>query len=364
MTPHRHAGTKYAITVFLLAVALAAPAAAQLAPVDTTVRPAPDFGAGVVWLDSSAPHHIADYRGKVVLIDFWEYTCINCIRDFTVLKRWYTKYHPYGFDIIGVHYGEFNIGFDVNNVRQAAERFKLPWPVVADQKGSTWKAYDSQGWPERYLINQQGQIVMNVFGEGNNRVMEEKIRALLAVAHPEVMKIPLDPPEDTFAPQCGNVTEETYVGEVHGRGAVADLGDHRKGETVDFVPPHSPADGAVMLSGRWKIGDDGVTSVGQGAGAEVRYHARTMYAVMSPTGVKQVRVNIIEDGGPMQKDDAGADVKFDTKGAYIEVNDARMYYIVRSPRFTAHLISLQPEGPGLTLHSFTYGNNCQLEDQP
>ena len=364
MTPQRHAGTKSAITVLLLAIALAAPAVAQLPPVNTNVHPAPDFGAGVVWLDQSVPHHIADYRGKVVLIDFWEYTCINCIRDFTVLKRWYTKYHPYGFDIIGVHYGEFNIGFDVNNVRQAAERFKLPWPVVADQKGATWKAYDSQGWPERYLINQQGQIVMNVFGEGNNRVMEEKIRELLATAHPEVLKIPLDPPEQTFGPQCGQVTAETYVGEVHGRGAVANLGDHHKGETVDFCPPHSPADGAVMLTGRWKIGDDGVTSVGQGAGAEVRYHARSMYAVMSPTGVKQVRVDIVEDGAPMQKDDAGADVKFDAKGAYLDVTEARMYYIVRSPRFTAHLISLQPEGPGLTLHSFTYGNNCQLQDQP
>jgi hypothetical protein len=119
-----------------------------------------------------------------------------------------------------------------------------------------------------------------------------------------------------------------------------------------------------MLTGRWKIGDDGVTSVAQGAGAEVRYHARSMYAVMSPTGTKQVRVDLLEDGGPLQKDDAGADVKFDAKGAYLDVTQARMYYIVRSPRFTAHLISLEPEGPGFTLHSFTYGNNCQLQDQP
>ncbi len=361
ITPRLSARTK-CVFAALLWFCLALPAVAQ---VDLKVYPASDFGEGVVWLDEGAPapHHIADYRGKVVLVDFWEYTCINCIRDFGVVKRWYTKYHQYGFEVIGVHYGEFNIGFDVNNVKEAAQRFKLPWPVVADQKGTTWKAYQADGWPERFLIDSKGQIVMKVFGEGNNLPMETKIRELLAVAHPEVMKVPLDPAEDEFRAECGNTTQETYVGENNGRGSVEDINGHHAGE-VDFMPPHSPADGGVELVGRWKIEDDGVTSVGKGAGAEVRYHARSMYAVLSLTGAKQVRVNLMEDGAPFSKDDAGADVKFDAKGAYLEVTEGRAYYVVRSPRFTAHLISFEPESPGLTLHSFTYGNNCQLEDKP
>jgi len=166
---------------------------AALGQVDEKVHRAPDLGGGVVWLDQGAPvpHHISGYRGHVVLVDFWEYTCINCIRDFTVIKRWYSKYHQYGFDVIGVHYGEFNIGFKVSNVRDAAQRFRLPWAVVADQEGSAWKAYASQGWPNRYLIDAKGQIVMRIFGEGNNGVMEAKIRDLLAAEHPEVMKIDL-----------------------------------------------------------------------------------------------------------------------------------------------------------------------------
>jgi thiol-disulfide isomerase/thioredoxin len=166
---------------------------ALLAQVDLKVRKAPDFGGGDVWLDEGAvlPHHIADYHGRVVLVDFWEFTCINCIRDFAVVKRWYSKYHPYGFEVIGVHYGEFAIGFKVDNVRAAAQRFRLPWPVVADQNGSTWKAYQSDGWPNRYLINPEGEIVMKIIGEGNNRQMETKIRELLAAAHPEVMMIEL-----------------------------------------------------------------------------------------------------------------------------------------------------------------------------
>lgn len=339
---------------------------ATSAQVDQTVRRAPDFGSGDEWLDQGAPvpHHISGYRGHVVLIDFWEYTCINCIRDFGVLKSWYGKYHPYGFDVIGVHFGEFNIGFDVNNVRAAAQRFRLPWPVVADQNGTTWKAYGAQGWPNRFLIDQKGDVVMSVFGETNNRELEDKIRQLLATDHPEVTKIAADPAENDFRPQCGVATQETYVGQLYGRGAVDDLGDHQIGDSANFEPPHSPPDGGVMLVGRWHIEHDGVTSEGHSSGAEVRYHARSMYAVISLSGAKQVRVNIVEDGLPLRKEDAGFDVKFDAKGAYLDVTDARMYYIIRSPAFSAHLISLEPEGSGLTLHSFTYGNNCQLADSP
>lgn len=89
----------------------------------------------------------------------WEYTCINCIRDFSVVKRWYGKYHRYGFGVVGVHFGEFPMGFNANNVREAAKRFQLPWPVVADVKGSIWNDYHSDVWPNRYLIDQNGYIV-------------------------------------------------------------------------------------------------------------------------------------------------------------------------------------------------------------
>jgi thiol-disulfide isomerase/thioredoxin len=346
---------------------IALPAPGQI---DTKVHPAPDFGAGSVWLDESAPapHHISDYRGRVLLIDFWEYTCINCIRDFAVIKRWYRKYHPYGFEVVGVHYGEFNIGFDVNHVRAAAQQYRLPWAVVADQNGTTWKAYASQGWPMRYLVDAQGNIVMAVFGEGNNREMETKLRELLAAAQPaltkEVMKIDLDPDENVFKPECGIPTQETFAGELYNNSAVEDLAGHHTGDVADFVPPHSPPDGGVMLAGRWRVERDGVTSENHGSSAELRYHARSLYAVLSLAGAKQMRVNLFMDGAPFPRESAGADVKFDAKAAYVEVTEGRMYYLVRSPAFTAHLVALQPEGSGMTLHSFTYGNNCQLSDNP
>jgi thiol-disulfide isomerase/thioredoxin len=342
---------------------IAIPALGQM---DLKVRPAPDFGTGDVWLDQGAPvpHHISEYHGHVVLVDFWEYTCINCIRDFGVVKRWYGKYHQYGFDVIGVHYGEFSIGFNVDNVRAAAQRFRLPWPVVADQKGSTWKAYAADGWPNRYVVDQNGNIVMKVFGEFNDHEIEAKLRELLAAAHPEVMKIEADPEENDLKPACGVPTQETFVGEIYGRSAVEDMAGNHAGDEIDFVPPHSPPDGGVMLVGRWRVERDGVTSNGHGAAAELRYHGRSMYAVLSLKDAKPIRVKLFQDGLPMPKEGAGSDVKFDDKGAFLEVTDSRMYYLMRSPASTAHLISLQPDSAGLGLHSFTFGNNCQLEDHP
>jgi thiol-disulfide isomerase/thioredoxin len=326
---------------------------------------APDFSFDAVWIDNGkdVPHSIMNYRGHVLLIDFWEYTCINCIRDFAVLKRWYAKYHSDGFDVIGVHYGEFAIGFSVANVRQAAKEYGLPWPVIADIHGSIWNAYDSDVWPNRYLIDQNGNIVMHVEGEGNSRPMEEKIRALLAPTHPDIKTIAIDPPDDTFTPQCGIPTQETYVGNWFGRGALEDPQGYSEGDVINFKDAKEPNDGGVVLNGKWETGHDGVTSAGgkKPVEAELRYHARAVYSVLSlDNSKKSVRVYIRQDGKALDHDNAGKDVQLDSNGSYIDVSEPRMYYVVLNPAFAPHLLLLEPQDSGLTLHSFTYGNNCQL----
>jgi len=323
---------------------------------------APDFSSDAVWLDSGAkvPHSMKAYRGRVVLIDFWEYTCINCIRDFAVLKRWYAKYHSYGFEIIGVHFGEFAIGYKPENVRQAAQRFQLPWPIVADINGSIWKAYKSESWPNRYLIDPDGQIVLHIEGEGNNAPMEARIRELLMPHHPEVAKTPSEPDENTFAPQCGRTTEETYVGDWFGRGALQNHEKYNDGYVVRFKAGQEPDDGRVILEGNWRTDQDGVTSADKrDAKATLRYHARSIYAVMSVDDPKKpVRVDLLQDGAPLSNA-AGADVKADARGSYIEVSEPRMYYLIKNPALASHLLALSPENRGFTLHSFTYGNDCQ-----
>jgi thiol-disulfide isomerase/thioredoxin len=327
---------------------------------------APNFTSDAEWIDTGAasnkvPHSIKGYRGNVLLIDFWEYTCINCIRDFSVLKRWYGKYHADGFDVVGVHFGEFQMGYNAGNVRDAAKRFQLPWPVVADLQGSIWRAYHSDSWPNRYLIDQNGDIVLHVAGEGNNQPMEEKIRELLAKTHPEVNQIPLDPPENTFTPSCGIPTDETYVGDWFGRGAIANpKGYNNDGEVTDFHAEGAPADGKVMFSGRWITQQDGVASADKHGNAQLRYHARSVYAVLSVSNPKKpVRVYLLQDGKPLQQSEVGVDVHFDSQGSYLDVNSPRMYYVVKNTGFSSHLLTLEPDAADLVLHSFTYGNDCQ-----
>lgn len=332
------------------------------------VEKAPNFSSDADWIDSGVagkkvPHSIKGYRGQVLLIDFWEYTCINCIRDFSVLKRWYGKYHADGFDIVGVHYGEFAMGFNVENVRDAARRFQLPWPVVADMHGAIWRAYHSDVWPNRYLIDQDGDIVLHVEGEGRDEPMEEKIRELLAMTHPEVNQIAMDPPEASFAPSCGIPTDETYVGDWFGRGAIANTKGYRNnGGVTDFRAEGAPADGKVMLAGRWTTEQDGVTSDDKRGAAELRYHARSVYAVLSVENPKKpVRVALMQDGKPLDAGEAGVDVHVDPQGSYLEVSTPRMYYLVKNAAFGRHLLMLEPQASGFGLHSFTYGNDCQQD---
>jgi thiol-disulfide isomerase/thioredoxin len=329
---------------------------------------APNFTPDAQWIDTGVagkkvPHSIKGYRGHVLLIDFWEFSCINCIRDFRILKRWYAKYHAAGFDIVGVHYGEFAMGFNADNVRDAANRFELPWPIVADLHGSIWREYHSDVWPNRYLIDQNGDIVLHIEGEGDNQPMEEKIRELLAKSHPEVKQIPLDPPENTFAPSCGIPTDETYVGDWFGRGAIANpQGYKNDGEVADFHAEGAPADGRVTLSGQWITQQDGVTSAGKHDEAQLRYHARSVYAVLSVANPKKpVRVYLLQDEKALDSSDAGVDIHFDSTGSYLEVSSPRMYYLVKNTAFGSHLLALKPEAQDFALHSFTYGNNCQQD---
>lgn len=350
--------------ILIVSVLLAIPAWAS----DQTPVKAPNFSSDAEWIDTGAagnkvPHSIKGYRGRVLLVDFWEYTCINCIRDFRIVKRWYAKYHTDGFDVVGVHFGEFAMGYNAGNVRDAAKRFQLPWPVVADLQGTIWRAYHSDVWPNRYLIDQNGDIVLHIEGEGNDRPMEEKIRELLVKTHPDVNQIPIDPPEDTFAPSCGVTTDETYVGDWFGRGAIANSKSYKNnGEVTDFRPEGAPSDGKVTLSGRWTTQHDGATSADKRGEAQLRYHARSVYAVLSVANPKKpVRVNLLQDGKPLDPSEAGVDVHSDSRGSYLEVSEPRMYYLVKNAASSSHLIALQPEASDFALHSFTYGNNCQQD---
>ncbi|WP_175624702.1 MULTISPECIES: thioredoxin family protein [Oxalobacteraceae] len=153
-------------------------ASAHAAPYGAPTQ-APEFTGIEKWLNSE-PLSMQKLRGKVVLVDFWTYTCINCIRTLPYVKNWYDKYKDQGLTVVGVHTPEYPFERSTENVSKAIQRFDIKYPVAQDNRYATWTAYSNQYWPAVYLINKKGQIVYTHFGEGKYQETEAKIRELLA----------------------------------------------------------------------------------------------------------------------------------------------------------------------------------------
>jgi thiol-disulfide isomerase/thioredoxin len=337
---------------------------------DSIQQSAPSFASnGITWINSP-PLTMKGLRGKVVLIDFWEYTCINCIRTFDTNKKWYNRYHEDGFQIIGVHDPEFNVAFSVKNAKQAVKRFGLPYPVVVDDDRIIWNNYHSNSWPNRFLIDAQGYVRYHRAGEGGDSAFESAIQQLLVEAHPD-LKFPgsdaIPPPENDFSPACGITTPEMYVGAWGERGILVNTEGYRLGKTASYQLPDAVGDGHAAVQGKWQAYQDGMTYRGKkdkkgnsGGELEMRYHAREMYAVINVSRGHPERLYITQDGKDLTKENKGVDVEFDDQGhSYIEVREPRMYYLVSNPSFGSHTVILTPTAPGITINSFTFGNNCQ-----
>ena len=367
------AGMMLAATCFRSAVAQMTGRTVDGRMVDLDVKapefPAPGYQAsGTTWINSP-PLTMASLRGKVVMLDFWEYTCINCIRTFPQNKIWYERYKPYGFEIIGVHDPEFQVAYDVDNVKAAVKRFELPYPIVVDDFFTIWKAYSNQVWPERYLIDADGKIRFRLEGEGDDHNFEVAIRQLLVEAHPG-LKFPASDtlPMPDRAADCAMVpTEEMYVGPWEGRGVLANSHPYHPGETANYKMPEKVEDGHAVISGRWQTDSNGMIFEGKpqepkedASRLRVRYHAAEVYAVMNVAAGKPERLYILQDGKPLTADDKGADVKIGANGlSYIDVDSSRMYYLVSNAQFSSHEVDLIPTAPGIMIDSFTFGNDCQ-----
>lgn len=333
--------------------------------------PPGDQVSGTTWLNSQ-PLTMAALRGQVVLIDFWEYTCINCIRTFNDNKKWYERYHKYGFTIIGVHDPEFDIAYPVGHVARAVKRFGLPYPIVVDDWFKIWTSYKSTTWPNRFLVDAKGIVRFNRQGEGGDADFERAIQYLLKQAHPG-LKFPagyiIPPEKNRFSAACGIPTQEMYVGDWYNRGVLSNSEGYHKGKTIDYKMPAHVADGRVGLSGSWETDKNGMIYRGKNKTdnptsdrLDMRYHARELYSVINVSHGRPSRVYIQQDGKYLSDKNKGVDVQIDSQGrSYLEIREPRMYYLVSNPSFGEHSVSLFPTRPGLTVNSFVFGNNCQLD---
>ena len=337
----------------------------------TPGTPAPDFAGNHVWINTRPLSLKQELKGKVVLVDFWEYTCINCIRTLPALKRMYSRYKPYGFEIIGVHAPEFDFAYKAENVSIGTSRQRIPWPVVVDSNFSIWRAYDSNSWPNKFLIDSRGIISRHHAGEGAYGELERQIREELRKTNPKVT-FPaawvIPPDSNDFDPtRCGSMSEETYVGTSRGSrwgGEIANPEGFQPGKSVRYASGPRPVKRGFFAHGLWKNNPDdfeharSTTDLKDYVG--MSYLAREVYVVMNPKrGGAASRVYLTRDGQPVPGARRGVDVKADARGrTYIDVREGRMYYAIQGEDTGQHELRLFATDPGVAINSFTFGNRC------
>jgi cytochrome c biogenesis protein CcdA/thiol-disulfide isomerase/thioredoxin len=331
-----HAAPRDASQAALLAVAHTLP----------VLGTAPEFTETEDWWNTPGdqPLTLPQLRGHVVLIDFWTYTCINCIRTLPYLKAWNAAYAKDGLTIVGVEAPEFEFEKNAANVSNAIGQFGLKYPVVQDNNMGTWNAYGNEYWPADYLIDANGKVRYATFGEGDYDKTETAIRALLAEAGRQVGG--KSHPTDVVTPS-EIATPETYMGTARGEGWI----DGPKTGTHDYGPPPS---GELALndfaySGTWKIGTQPAEAISD-AGVDLEFKAKDVYLVLSSPGEHPLPVQVLLDGHPIPASQAGSDVH----DGIVTVRRERLYSLVSLSGDQQHRLSLR-FASGVTGYDFTFG---------
>jgi cytochrome c biogenesis protein CcdA/thiol-disulfide isomerase/thioredoxin len=308
--------------------------------------PAPEFTDTQRWFNTPGgrPESLASLRGRVVLVDFWTYTCINCIRTLPYLKAWDASYRRAGLTIVGVETPEFAFEHDAANVANAIDQFGLRYPVVQDNNMGTWNAYGNEYWPADYLIDASGQVRYAAFGEGDYDKTETAIRALLAERGAPVGG--RSQPHGVIVPSR-QATPETYLGSARAQGWFD--GPHEG--THDYGPPPSGrlALNEFAFSGTWSISAQPALA-GSGAGIDVQFQAKDVYLVLSSPGERPLPVRVLLDGRAIDPAAAGTDAHEGT----VTVRRQRLYSLVSLAHAARHRLSLR-FAPGISGYAFTFG---------
>ena len=302
--------------------------------------PAPDFVGIDKWLNLNGQPipSIANLKGKVVLVDFWTYTCINCIRTLPHVTSWYDKYKNDGFVVIGVHTPEFQFEHDTNNVLNAIKQFNIHYPVAQDNEYATWGSYNNQYWPAEYLIDAQGNVRRTHFGEGEYDQMEQAIQALLKDAGKKVASTLENMPDTT---PTGNISPETYLGSNRMQ-FYYPLGNLSNG-SQNFTLTQNPPVNSFEFGGQWTIESEDAIA---GKDAVITYHfsAQHVYIILrrgtAQPGTGLYLVKVFVDGKPMET---------------ITVDSDRLYNVANFPGIEDHILRLEFQTPGVKAYTFTFG---------
>ncbi|WP_411849777.1 cytochrome c biogenesis protein DipZ [Stenotrophomonas sp. LGBM10] len=332
-------------------------AAGGALPVEGTL---PSLAGATGWLNSP-PLDGPALRGKVVLVDFWTYSCINCLRALPYVRDWAERYRDHGLVVIGVHAPEFAFERNLGNVQRAVKDLQVTYPVAIDNEFAIWRGFNNRYWPAHYFIDAQGRIRAHHFGEGNYAQSEQIIRQLLREAG---NTLPGEPaPAMAMAASAREGVErqadmrnlkspETYLG--HARAEhFASPGGQQPDRPADYQVPAALALNQWALGGRWTVGDEDAQLAHAGGRIAFRFHARDLHLVLAPgQDGKPVRYRVRLDGQPPGAA-AGGDVSADGSG---QVGEHRLYQLIRqSGDVRERTFEIEFLDPGVHAYAFTFG---------
>jgi thiol-disulfide isomerase/thioredoxin len=317
---------------------------------------APEIGR--LWYNSP-PLSFRQLRGRVVLVDFWDYTCINCIRTLPYVQGWHERYGNKGLTVIGVHTPEFTFAQYESNVERGIREFGLTYPVVVDSDREIWKAFANRYWPSKYLLDKDGYLRYAHFGEGAYRESEEAIQELLREISPAIaLPPPMDPvrSEDGPGAVCFRPSPELYLGHVRGR--MGNEGGLKPDAISDYSFAGEMLEGYFYARGRWASTAEYLESVEAGEHSiAIKYEAAGVNLVMAAPRGGSCEVVIRQDGKALPREHKTADTRFrQTNGveeSYVVVQHPRMYALLDNQDFATHTLELSC-GPGLAAFAFTF----------
>ena len=358
---------------------------AEVLAIPDTPTPEPEVADGPAaeelvgikaWINSQ-PLKIKDLRGKVVLVDFWTYTCVNCIRTFPFVKLWHAKYADDGLVILGVHTPEFAFEKKLENVRQAVGDNGIGWAVALDNDYATWRAYENQYWPAKYLIDQDGIIRYTHFGEGAYTETELKIRELLEESGADLSELNPDMPDSQpldpgfLRDRSAQPTRELYAGWERGfrdaafgaGGYVADSRYYGARDTlVTYDDSGDQFSDLIYLQGPWYNGPESLKHGRETTGFDdyisLKYSAKSVNAVIKPEGdgSEPFKVLVTLDGEYLTNSNKGKDVVIEGDGrSFLNVDGPRLYSVIQAPSYGTYKLKLSSNSAQFGLFAFTFG---------
>ena len=319
---------------------------------------APELTGISGYINAPAGFKLSDAKGKVILVDFWTFSCINCIRTQPYLNAWQEKYADKGLVIVGVHTPEFDFEKKLENVQEAVKKAGITYPVVLDNDFATWSAYANRYWPHKYLIDAEGYIRYDHIGEGGYEETEEMIQQLLKerdakIALGENEMISDDVDANTPDTEFEKIqTPEIYLGYQFARQPIGNPEGFKPEQTVAYTLPSTLERNQFYLDGNWTNKSDYMELASDTGKIVLPYHAKNVNIVAGTTGVVSVEL----DGNPISATEKGKSVTLNADGSNsVKISSQQLYSLVEDTNYFDKTITITVSGKGFRIYTFTFG---------